>query len=30
ADEGLIEKYEDNFQNLRIRGVFDIKPLFRS
>jgi DNA repair protein RadC len=30
ADEGLIEKYEDNFQNMRIRGVFDIKPLFRS
>jgi len=23
ADEGLIEKYEDNFLNLRIRGVFD-------
>ena len=28
ADEGLIEKYEDNFQNLRIRGVFDIGPYF--
>jgi len=28
ADEGLIEKYEDNFQNMRIRGVFDIRPLF--
>jgi len=23
ADEGLIKKYEDNFLNLRIRGVFD-------
>jgi len=23
ADEGLIEKYEDSFLNLRIRGVFD-------
>ena len=23
ADEGLIRKYEDNFLNLRIRGVFD-------
>ncbi len=23
ADEGLIEKYEDSFSNLRIRGVFD-------
>jgi DNA repair protein RadC len=23
ADEGLIAKYEDNFLNLRIRGVFD-------
>ncbi len=23
ADEGLIEKYEDNFLNLKIRGVFD-------
>jgi len=24
ADEGLIQKYEDNFLNLKIRGVFDI------
>ncbi len=24
ADEGLIQKYEDNFQNLRIRGLFEI------
>lgn len=23
ADEGLIQKYEDNFLNLKIRGVFD-------
>ena len=23
ADEGLIAKYEDNFLNMRIRGVFD-------
>ncbi len=23
ADEGLIEKYEDNFLNLRIKAVFD-------
>ncbi len=23
ADEGLIEKYEDSFLNMRIRGVFD-------
>ncbi len=23
ADEGLIEKYEDNFLNLKMRGVFD-------
>jgi len=23
ADEGLIGNYEDNFLNLRIRGVFD-------
>jgi len=23
ADEGLIAKYEDNFLNLKIRGVFD-------
>ena len=30
ADEGLIEKYEDNFLNLKIRGVFDIRPLFKS
>ena len=30
ADQGLIEKYEDNFLNLRIRGVFDIRPLFKS
>lgn len=26
ADEGLIEKYEDSFLNLRIRSLFDIKP----
>jgi len=25
ADEGLIEKYEDNFLNLKIKGVFDSK-----
>ena len=24
ADEGLIEKYEDNFLNLKIRGLFEI------
>jgi len=30
ADQGIIEKYEDNFLNLRIRGVFDINPLFKS
>ncbi len=24
ADDGLIQKYEDNFLNLKIRGVFDI------
>ena len=23
ADEGLIEKYEDNFLNLKIKGGFD-------
>ena len=23
ADEGLIEKYEDNFLNLKIKSVFD-------
>jgi len=23
ADEGLIDKYEDNFLNLKIRAVFD-------
>ena len=26
ADGGLIEKYEDNFLNLRIRSLFDIRP----
>jgi len=26
ADEGLIEKYEDNFLNLRIKSLFDIRP----
>jgi len=26
ADDGLVEKYEDNFLNLRIRSLFDIKP----
>jgi len=30
ADQGIIEKYEDNFLNLRIRGVFDSNPLFKS
>jgi len=25
ADEGLIEKYEDNFLNLKIRGILDTK-----
>jgi len=25
ADEGLIEKYEDNFLNLKIRGTFDTR-----
>ena len=25
ADEGLIEKYEDNFLNLRIRGLFETR-----
>jgi DNA repair protein RadC len=30
ADQGMIEKYEDNFLNLRIRGVFDSNPLFKS
>jgi len=30
AGEGLIEEYELDFLNLKIRGVFDIKPLFRS
>ena len=25
ADDGLIQKYEDNFLNLKIRGVFDIR-----
>jgi len=24
ADDGLIQKYEDNFLNLKIRGVFDV------
>jgi DNA repair protein RadC len=26
ADDGLIEKYEDNFLNLRIRSLVDIRP----
>ena len=30
ADEGLIEKYEDSFLNLRIRSLSDIGPLFKS
>ena len=30
ADEGLIEKYEDSFLNLRIRGVFDVRALLKS
>jgi len=25
ADEGLIQQYEDNFLNLQIRGVCDIR-----
>jgi len=29
ADEGLIEKYKDNFLNLRIRGVFDSGVSYR-
>jgi len=30
ADEGLIEKYEDSFLNLKIRALFDSNPLFKS
>jgi len=30
ADEGLIEKYEDSFLNLRIKSLFDIKPHSKS
>jgi len=30
ADEGLIEKYEDNFLNLRIKSLFDIRPHCRN
>jgi len=26
ADDGLVEKYEDNFLNLKIRSLFDIRP----
>ena len=29
ADEGLIKKYEDNFLNLKIRGVFDVRSHFK-
>jgi len=29
ADEGLIEKYGDDFLNLKIRGVLDIRPYFQ-
>jgi len=29
ADEGLIQKYEDNFLNLKIRGVLASRPLYR-
>jgi len=29
ADDGLIQKYEDNFLNLKIRGVFDIGVDYR-
>ena len=29
ADEGLIEKYEDNFLNLKIRGFFDATEHYR-
>ena len=29
ADEGLIQKYEDNFLNLKIRGVHDISLYFK-
>jgi len=29
ADEGLIEKYKDNFLNLKIRGVFDSGASYR-
>jgi len=30
ADEGLIEKYEDSFLNLRIKSLFDIRPHSRN
>jgi DNA repair protein RadC len=30
ADEGLIEKYEDSFLNLRIKSLFDIRPHSKS
>ncbi len=29
ADEGLIQKYEDSFLNLRIKGVFDSGAVYR-
>ena len=29
ADDGLIGKYEDNFLNLRIKSLFDIRPHFK-
>jgi len=29
AGEGLIEKYGDDFLNLKIRGVLDIRPYFQ-
>ena len=29
ADDGLVQKYEDNFLNLKIRGVLSSSPLYQ-